>query len=70
MDITYYADDNNFHVLSRKLLSSCGACKVVPVSQDEIDFMSNSHKTTFNSNGIFGKYTSTIPGMSQSSLVV
>lgn len=70
MDITYYADDNNFHVLSRKLLSSCGACKVVPVSQDEIDFMSNSHKTTFNSNGIFGKYASTIPGMSQSSLVV
>lgn len=70
MDITYYADDNNFHVLSRKLLSSCGACKVVPVPQDEIDFMSNSHKTTFKSNGIFGKYVSTIPGISQSSLVV
>ena len=35
MDTTYYADDNNFHVLSRKLLSSCGACKVIPVSQDE-----------------------------------
>lgn len=70
MDTTYYADDNNFHVLSRKLLSSCGACKAIPVSQDEVDFMSNSRKTTFKNNGIFGKHVSTIPGMSQSSLVV
>lgn len=70
MDITYYADDNNFHVLSRKLLSSCGACKVIPVSQDEIDLMSNSRKTTFKNNGVFWKYISEIPGMTQSSLVV
>lgn len=70
MDTTYYADDNNFHVLSRKLLSSCGACKVIPVSQDEIDLMSNSRKTTFKNTGIFGKYLTTIPGVSQSSLVV
>lgn len=70
MDTTYYADDNNFHVLSRKLLSSCGACKVNLVSQDEIDFMSNSRKTTFKNNGVFGKYISEIPGMTKSSLVV
>lgn len=70
MDVTYYADDNNFHVLSRKLLSSCGACKVIPVSQDEIGLMSNSRKTTFKNNGVFGKYISEIPGMTQSSLVV
>ena len=70
MDTTYYADDNNCLVLSRKLLSSCGACKDIPVSQDEIDLMSNSRKTTFKNNGVFGKYISAIPGMSQSSLVV
>lgn len=54
MDTTYYADDNNFHVLSRKLLSSCGACKVIPVSQDEIDLMSNSRKTTLRTMAFLG----------------